>query len=91
MEACQRQQHFAIYEGEPDPWFLNFIITAEFPLARVRNDPGSHHVHINVNQALLQVPSAFNRSGMVSILPESTHPIFPLVILLSRSPRYQLY
>jgi len=29
--------------------------------------------------------------GMVTVLPKSTLPTFPLVIFLPRSPRYQLY
>ena len=51
---------------------------------------GPNHIQIDINQALDQMNSTINRSGMVPIFPECPFASFSLVIFLTGPAGYQL-
>ena len=70
---------------------LYFVITAPFPLRRMRNDTGSDHVQIHINQAAPEVLPGLDGRGMVPVFPESALSTFALVVLLACSAGDQLH
>src|SRR4030042_6593118 len=53
--------------------------------------PCTNHVQININHTLSKMGIRLYCGSMITILPKSTLPAFPLVIFLPRSPCDQLY
>jgi hypothetical protein len=53
-------------------------------------NPSTHHIEININKTLHQIPVCFYRGSMIAIFPISTFSILPLIELMSRPARNHL-
>jgi hypothetical protein len=51
---------------------------------------GTHHVEINIDEALTQMPSVLNGGRMVPIPPQCALPALPFVVFLTGSTSDQL-
>jgi hypothetical protein len=75
----------------PSPWrALNFIVAADFPIARVHYRASSNHVQVDVSHASGQVAVSLHCRRVISILPKSPATLLARVKLLSDSSLYQL-
>ena len=52
------------------------------PLARVADDAGSHHVHVDIGQAPRELRPALDGRCVVAVLPEGAAPVLPRIEFL---------
>ena len=80
-----------VYDGVSFSWFLDFLVSARWPLGWVGYRSGPHHVQVNVCQTTDKMMVRFHCGRMVAIFPEGSLPLFPLVKLLSCPACNQLH
>ncbi len=79
-----------VNDSIPVTWILYLWIPTRWPVIGMLDHPSSNHVHVNVDETTEQVLTVIDRCCMISILPEGTLALFPLVVLLSDSPSNEL-
>jgi hypothetical protein len=79
-----------INDGITLPGILDIVVTAIRPLGRMVNNPCSNHIQIDIGHASDEMFAIFNRCGMVTVFPEGTFAIFPLIEFLAGTACYQL-
>ena len=70
---------------------LHLVVAARGPRFRMRDDPGPHHVHVDVEHAAREMSFPVHRRGVIAIFPECAVPIVAPVVLLSGTPGDQLH
>ena len=70
---------------------LDFHIAAIRPLFRMGYHAGTHHIQINIGQALPKMFPTLNRRGMVTVFPEGAAPFLPPIVLLADASGRQLH
>lgn len=73
------------------PWLRQLGIAALRPARGVFNDPGPHHVQIDVRQTADEMVVCSNSGGMIAILPESPLSRLALIVFLGDSAGNKLH
>jgi hypothetical protein len=90
-ETAQVSQCGEINESVTPRGILYFVKATVHSCPRMADHSRTHHVQIDIHKTALQVCIIFNRRCVIAVFPECALTCLSAVVLLRRSPGYQLH